>query len=385
MTSEFERALASRVGRRQLLRYGAVLGGAGLLAAACRRAEETTGTGSSPGATTRPPIEEEPGTLQVFDWDGYGNGTYGDDVLWKAYAQSFPDAEPRFVVFKDDDSGYAKVAAGARYDLVHPCGYRWQDWVNLGVLQPWDTSLIPTFGELNPSLQQAGQFDGRQYFVAADWGFAAPMWDADRVEPAADSWEILWDDRYGGRISWWDSLNMLVVAGYVHGVADPWAMTDEELGEMRDFLISKKSLVRTFWPIDPTEDFTNGDVWITYAWPSHWVTATGAGVNAVYGNPTEGRTSWYCGFGLFADSENYHHAHEYVAAWTSARSGLWLLNNYGYGHTNTSIDLSKVDPALVEAFSLDDPTVLEEPQTHVERPIARRDVYQGMWDEVKAA
>lgn len=384
MDHELDRIFASRLDRRRLFRYAAILGGAGVLAA-CKRAEETGQNGTTGDAVSRPSIEEEPGTLQIYDWDGYGNGTYGDDALWKPYAKSFPDEEPKFIVFKDDDSGYAKVAAGARYDLVHPCGYRWQDWVDLGVLQPWDTAEISTFSSLNPSLQEAGMFGGEQYFVASDWGFAAPMWDAQRVEPTEDSWGILWDERYGGRISWWDSLNMLVVAAYFNGVANPWEMTDGELQEMRDFLVSKKKLVRNFWPIDPTEDFTNGDVWITYAWPSHWVTATGAGIDAVYGNPKEGRTSWYCGFGLFADSENYYHAHEYVAAWTSAKSGLWLLNNYGYGHTNTSLDLSKVDPALVEAFSLDDPTTLEEPTTHVERPIARRDVYQAMWDEVKAA
>jgi spermidine/putrescine transport system substrate-binding protein len=178
---------------------------------------------------------------------------------------------------------------------------------------------------------------------------------------------------------------MLVVAAYFNGVADPWNMTDDELGEMKDFLISKKPLVRNFWPIDPTEDVTNGDVWITYAWPNHWVAAKSAGIDVVYGDPKEGRTSWYCGFALFADSENYYHAHDYVDAWVSAESGLWLINNYAYGHTNTSVDLAKVDETLVKAFSLDDPTVLDEPRTHVERPIGRRDVYQESWDEVKAS
>ena len=378
-----DRILQSSMDRRAFLRYAGVAAGAGVLAA-CKKAS-TSGEPGGASASARPPADQEPGILEVFDWDGYGNGTYGDDVLWKAYAQQYPGETPKFVVFKDDDSSYAKVASGQSYDIAHPCGYRWKDWVDLGVLEPWDTSKITTFSQLNPTLEQAGMFDGNQYFVAADWGFAAPMWNADHVEPSEDSWGVLWDDRYKGRISWWDSLNMFVVAGYFNGVADPWNMSDDELSQMKDFLISKKGLVRNFWPIDPTEDFTNGDVWITYAWPSHWVTATNAGVNAVYGDPKEGRTSWYCGFALFKDSANYYHAHDYVSAWTSAKSGLWLLNNYGYGHTNTSIDLSKVDPALVQAFSLDDPSVLEEPKTHVERPIARRDVYQQNWDEVKAA
>ncbi len=44
-----------------------------------------------------------------------------------------------------------------------------------------------------------------------------------------------------------------------------------------------------------------------------------------------------------------------------------------------------MDPTLIEAFSLDDPSILEEPRTHVERPIPRRELYNQLWEEVKAA
>lgn len=371
--------------RRGFFRLAGVAAGTAALAS-CKTVTSTPPAGASGSSSSeRPGIDTEDGNLEVFDWDGYGNDSYGDAALWKQYAKDFPDATPKFVLFKDDDSSYAKVAAGAAYDVAHPCGYRWGDWVDLGVLQPWDPALIASFADLNPALAAAGQFDGAQYFVPTDWGFAAPLYDADQVSPQEDSWSLLWDERYADRISWWDSLNMLVVAGYFNGAADPWDMTDEELSAQKDFLSSKVGLVRNFWPVDPTEDLVNGDVWITYAWPNHWVNAKNAGINAVYMQPKEGRTSWYCGFGLFADTDNYFHAHEYVNAWASAGSGEWLLNNYAYGHTNTTVDLSKIDPSLVDAFSLDDPTVLDEPKTHVERPIPRRDVYNELWGEVKAS
>ena len=375
-------------GRRDFLRAMGVVAATGLLAN-CRQAEEASGpTSSGTSPSTHPPIDQEPGALEIYDWAGYGDGAYGDEVLWKAYAKSYPDSVPSFTTFKDDDSGYAKVAAGASYDIVHPCAYRFQDWVDLGVLQPWDTSLLSNFDSLNPALQASGNIDGQQYFIVPDWGFAAPMYRADEVQPTEDSWGLLWDERYADKISWWDSLNMFVVAGYFNGVADPWAMSDEELEAQKEFLTSKVGLVRDFWDIDPTADIQNGDVWITYAWPSHWWAAKdyGAGdLDVVYMDPKEGRTSWYCGFALFADTENYHHAHEYVDAWASEPSGEWLITNYAYGHTNTEVDLSGVPQELVDTFGLDDPSVLEEPNSHPERPIERRDVYEELWLEVKAA
>lgn len=383
MAGDLDRLLVSRMGRRDFFRYAAIAGGAGVLAA-CRKA--TTGPAGGGGGVTRPPLEEEPGILQVFDWTGYGDDAYGDSVLWKAYATKFPDQTPVFTVFKDDDSSYAKVAQGARYDVAHPCGYRYQDWVDLDVLQPWDTALIPSYSQLNQSLQTAGQFDGQQYFIVADWGFAAPMYRADKVQPTEDSWGLIFDDRYAGKISWWDSNNMLVVAGLYHGVSNIWDMTDEELEQMKDFLIEKKDLVRFLWTgTDIDQGFADGDVWIAYAWPSSWTIAKSAGLDVVYMQPKEGRTSWFCGFALFKDTENYYHAHEYVDAWMSPKSALWILTNYGYGHTNTAVDLSKVSPELIEAFSLDDPAALLEPRTHVEVPIRRVDLYEELWIEVKAA
>lgn len=128
-----------------------------------------------------------------------------------------------------------------------------------------------------------------------------------------------------------------------------------------------------------------GDAWIAYAWPFHFVAARAEGLDVVYPVPKEGPYFWLCGFVLFNGTENYFHAHEYVNAWISASSGLWLLQNYAYGHSNIGVDISKVNPELVQIFSLDDPTVLQAPNTVVESWIPRRDVYQELWDEVKAA
>jgi spermidine/putrescine transport system substrate-binding protein len=381
--------------RRGFFRVAGVMAGAGVLAA-CKAASPSSpvATGTTTGSpSARPPLSEETGDLRIYEWLGYGDGSYGDDILWEEYkAKGYP--KPKFTKTFDDDAGFTKVAAGERWDLVHPCGYRFGDWQALAeadgssVLQPWDTSLIPNFADLNPSLQKAGQFDGQQYFIVADWGFAAPMYRADLIQPEA-SWGVMFDEQYKGRIAWWDSLNMLVVAAYHNGVANPWAMSDEELEAQRDFLISKVPNVRTFWIDDPAPDLINGDVWVTYAWQNHWWAAvdygSGKGVDAVYMNPKEGRTSWYCGFALFSQTENYHHAHEYVDAWMSTGSAEWLVNNYAYGHTNTALDLSTVNQELVTTFSLDDPTVLDEPNSHVEQPIDRRDVYEELWLEVKAA
>jgi len=89
--------------------------------------------------------------------------------------------------------------------------------------------------------------------------------------------------------------------------------------------------------------------------------------------------------GLFKDTENYFHAHEYVDSWASTKAAEFLLAYYYYGHTNTKVDLSVVSPAIIEALSLDDPTALEPPKAIPETHMPRRDLVAQLWGEVLAS
>jgi spermidine/putrescine transport system substrate-binding protein len=373
--------------RRDLMRSAGVLGTSAAILAACKKADTSSAVASG---EARPPIEQEPGGLTVFDWSGYGNGDYypkeEEKFLWGQYAKATGDT-PEFALFENDDAGYTEVAAGATYDVVHPCGYRWQDWVDLGAMQPWDTSLIPNAASLNPKLMQSGVINGEQYFIPLDWGFIAPLVNTDHVDTSEESFNVLFDERYEGKISWVDTLNMMVVAAYAQGIPNPWDMTDEELEQIRDFLIEKKPLVKFLWnqSYDFWLAFKKEEVWAGYSWPDTVGYAEAAGMNYRYMEPKEGRISWVCGLGLGAETENYFHAHDYVDSWASPEAAEFLLAYYYYGHTNTQVDMAALPSGVVEALSLDDPTILEEPRSHPETYIPRRDIYSQYWAEVQAA
>jgi len=102
--------------------------------------------------------------------------------------------------------------------------------------------------------------------------------------------------------------------------------------------------------------------------------------------PKEGRVSWVGGFGLFADTPNYHHAHAYVNSWASTQAADFLVAWYYYGHTNTEVDLSVLPQGVIDALGLDNmPAVLDPPNAIPEAYIPRRDLYQQYWSEVLAA
>jgi len=378
---QFDAVLNKTTTRRTFLRSMAVAGGAGVLAA-CRKTE-TTGPGTGVSSITRPPITEETGELLVHEWAGYES-----KWIWKDYRdKGYPD--PTYSFLTNTEGVIAKTQGGFPWDITHPeVGYI-QDYVNMGVLQEWDTSLIANFARLNPVLEATGNIDGKQYEIVTDWGYSCPLIRTDKLDPSINSYSHLFSDEAAGHIGWFDTPWILQMAAMTLGVPadEAFFMDDATLTEAKDFAISKASGVYTIW-VDFTQmwdDVRQGNLWATYAWPDAFVVLKEE-VPVAYLLPDEGALSWAEGLVLRSDTENYYHAHEYADAWASVTTGEKLIGLWGYGHSNLDVDLSEIDPEVVEVFGLDDPeTNLSEPNSYIDRYQPDRDRYNRAWDEVKAS
>src|ERR1022692_4264273 len=223
-----------RLSRQDLLKGAAGAGGAGLIAGR---------TGLADAMRAFPAAES--GRLQVLDWAGYGND--GGQAMFAQYSKQYPNDKPQFTYMTNESDALAKLHAGLKPDLFRP----YVGWVKYfatsGLVQPWDTSKIPNFKYLNPFMVKAGQYNGKQYGIPEDWGFDAILYRTDKVKPKSNSWGLLFDERYKGKIAWFDDLGMLVMTGLYLGFKDPWNQTSAQLKQSQQLLISKKHLVRLIW------------------------------------------------------------------------------------------------------------------------------------------
>ena len=313
-----------RFDRQTLFRYGAAAGGAGLLAGQ---------TGIADAMRTIAAAEK--GRLQVMDWAGYGND--GGQSMFASYVKTHTANKPQFSNMTNESDALAKIHAGAKPDLFRP----YVGWVKYfatsGLVQPWDPTKISNFKHLNQFMVKAGQYGGKQYGIPADWGFDAILYRTDKVTPKSSSGGLIFDDRYKGRISWFDDLNMITIAGLYLGFKNPWNQTDAQLKQSQDLLIKKKKNVRLIWASETNlwEAFGSGDIWIAYAWPNDWVQMKKKGLKVAYMRPKEKPIAWVGMFMLLKTSSRPKLAHAYVDAWSSTKSAKWLEDNYGYGHAKT--------------------------------------------------
>ena len=198
----------TRFDRRQFLLRSSGLGGT-LLLAGCGAGSGLKAASNTP-ASSAPPVSypgslaSEPDRLLIAEWPGYEAGgtkaqTYGLKA-GSAYTRQFGAGGITYADYGTDDRNLNKMRAGERYDLFHPCVDYAQDYVDAGVVEPFDTSLIPSFDQLLPQFTQQGVIDAQQYWIPWDWGFGSVMYRKDKVDPAdAGGWELMWNEQYAGR------------------------------------------------------------------------------------------------------------------------------------------------------------------------------------------
>ena len=269
--------------RSELLKLAAAAGGAALLG---------TRVGAAGAALSR--LGAESGRLQVLDWVGYGYD--GGQTMFTQYVKRYPQNKPQFTVMNNEADALGKITSHAvNPDLFRP----YVGWVKYfaksGLVQPWDTTQISNFKSLNPFMVKAGQYQGKQYGIPADWGFDAILYRTDKVHPKSDSFSLLFDDRYKGKITWYDDgVEMFTLVGYLMGFKDPYNQTDAQLKQAQDFLKSKRHLVRNIWSSEASmdTDFASGNVWIAYAWPADYWAMKGKGLKVRYMFPKEKPISW---------------------------------------------------------------------------------------------
>ncbi len=140
------------------------------------------------------------------------------------------------------------------------------------------------------------------------------------MKPKARSWSLLFDERYKGKIAWYDDgSTMLSDHRPVSRLKDPWNLTDAQLKRAQKFLISKKHLVRTIWSSETAlwEAFGSGDLWIAYAWPNDWVQMRKKpkpGLPVVYMMPREKPLAWIGMLMLLKGSPRPKLAHAFADA-----------------------------------------------------------------------
>ncbi len=271
-----------------------------------------------------------------FTWGGWD-----DPVYYKTYIEANGEP-PNFATYGGSEEGFTKMRAGFVVDVAHPCNIEVPRWIKSGLFQPLDTSKLSNWNDLIPQLWQieGNVVDGKPYFAPFDWGQTSITYRTDLVDwkGQEESWGLLWDERYKGQIgslasagdAWW-------CAAIYAGIDFKDISTKESLEKVASLLRKQRPLIRMYND-DVTsleQSLASGELVAAMTWNASPKTLKDQGVPVAFAKPKEGALTWVCGLMLHAKAPKPDKAHELIDSLLSVERGVQLIDEEGYGHSNS--------------------------------------------------
>ncbi len=287
--------------------------------------------------------------ITYYTWDGYDL-----PVFHAAYLKAHPEGL-NISVFGDDDEALAKVKAGYKPDIAHPCVDKLPQWRAAGLLQPIDTSRIPNWNKIYPIFRNMPgvMADGKVWMVPWDWGNTSILYRTDLVKNPQQSWNLLWDKQYTGKLAVIDATHDTWVAAALLAGVDPFSDNPAVMKKVEAELRAQRPVLRMY-----TNDMTSveqalasGELVAAMTWNASYVDLIKEHVPVAFMHPKEKMLTWACGMVILKSSTNLNEDYDFINARMQDDAGEALVTNYSYGTTNSEA-YAKVPAAVKAQFAL---------------------------------
>jgi len=169
--------------------------------------------------------------------------------------------------------------------------------IQRGLAAPQDWSKIPNTKNMLPMFKNPinSTIDGKHYSLPWMFGYDSVIYNRD-VIPECDSYSVLFDDKYAGRVTLRDDpqFSIIIVALYMQK-PNPLQLNSQDLKEISDFLIKKKKNFRSLWSgfAEPVSLMKSGEVVaIGEGWLPIYRSLKSSGVNVGFALLKDKVISW---------------------------------------------------------------------------------------------
>lgn len=139
--------------------------------------------------------------LNVYNWGEYiADGSEGTMDVNKEF-EKLTGIKVNYSNFDTNESLYAKLRSGANnYDIIIPSDFMVSRMIDEQLIQPINRENIPNLQYMDPQFMSADYDPTGEYSVPYTWGIVGIIYNSDMVTQTVDSWDILWDAAYSGKI-----------------------------------------------------------------------------------------------------------------------------------------------------------------------------------------
>ncbi len=327
-------------------------------------------------------------SLNLLVWEGYADPSFVRGFEEKYHCK----VSATYMGSSDELTTKLRGGSAGNYDVISPSSDVATSIAAAGLALPLDLSKIPSYSQLSPQLTSLTlvRINEQVYGVPFMWGPDPLIYDTTAFPKTPDTWSILWDPKYRGKVSVWDDLSTVYMTAQILGFDKPepsklYNLTDEQLDAVKKKLLELKPNIRKMWSTggELTNLFQNHEVVAAMGWPL--MTNQLRKINFPVGEtiPKENTTGWIDHLMITAGSENKELAHKFLEYMVEAEIQKKVTDVTGYTPANPHA-AQYMTPDEIKSLHLDDVDNYQK-RLYFWQNVPRRAKYNEIWNEVKAA
>jgi len=230
----------------------------------------TSCSGEKPVAVVQGPTEQPAKAPAAAPEEKIVNVCNWSDYISKEVLREFSDEygiRVNYDYFSDNEELLAKLKIGAQgYDLIFPTDYMVKTMIEEGLLAPLDLDNIPNASEIDPRFRNLPFDPEGKYSLPYTYGFSGIGYDSNLVPDPVESWDILWNPVYQGKISLLDDMREVFAIAFKRMGYPANEVTEERIAEALQMMIEQKKFLRKYDSTMNRDMLLNGETVLAHIW-----------------------------------------------------------------------------------------------------------------------
>ena len=314
----------------------------------------------------------------------YNVGDYIDPELTKRFTEE-TGIEIVYETYDTNEGMYQKLKSGSsNYDLIFPSDYMVDKLIEEDMIQEIDYKNIPNYSYIMDSFKHPVYDPEDKYSVPYLWGTFGIIYNTKEVDKKdTESWDILWNEKYTGKILLLDSVRdtmgiSLKRLGYSMNTDNP-----DEINQAKEELIKQLPITSAYVNDDGKDRIVAEDAAISVVYSGDALVMIDENPDLDYAIPKEGTNKWVDAMCIPNSAENKDYAEQFINFMLDPEVAKQNVDYIQYSTPNQGVYDLLDDEMKNSPISYPDDETLDKAEIFLNLPDDVLKLYDDAWTEIK--
>lgn len=328
---------------------------------------------------------------------GCNKNNYSEEINFFNYGENIDDETVKefekeygikvnIETFDDMEAMYQKVkGGGVKYDVVLVSDAFMPRMINNNLIQELNKDNIPNISQMDEEYLNLDIDPGNKYSVPYMFGTVGLIYNKDVVTEPVDSWDILWNEKYKGKIFMFDTYRDTMGAALKKLNYSLNTTNAKEIEEAKQLLLDQRKLVSPLYGVDNgTTMIPAGESDINMIWSGEGLNLQDEYPNLVYVVPKEGANFWIDSLCIPYNASNVEGAEKFINFVSDKESALRIADEIGYTTPNREARLEQPEEVRNNPNAYMPKEIMDRCEIYVDFPSDVKKIYDEAWTEIKS-